>query len=149
MINFFREVPLKSRTLPDAKPRNVVRQNRALNGDFLTLAPPTAVVVGNQQAFPYSAPQNIELFKFETLPFQVSNKRTTTSCFMFHVPYMHPYLVVFTPQEVAEEPSTRSGLNRSVQQHVFRFFPPPNVQISQPGNTHSEVGGKVDLNLKL
>ncbi|XP_055824850.1 uncharacterized protein LOC129893357 [Solanum dulcamara] len=116
-----REVPLKSRTLPDAKPRNVVRQNRALNGDFLTLAPPTAVVAGNQQAFPYSAPQNIELFKFETVPFQ----------------------------EVAEEPSTRSGLNRSVQQHVFRFFPHPNVQISQPGNTHSEVGGKVDLNLKL
>lgn len=75
-----REVPLKSRTLPDAKSRNVVRQKRALNGDFLTLAPPTAVGAVNQQH-----PQNIELFKFETLPFQVSNKRTITSYFMFHV----------------------------------------------------------------
>uniref|UniRef100_M1AX47 Uncharacterized protein n=2 Tax=Solanum tuberosum TaxID=4113 RepID=M1AX47_SOLTU len=108
-----REVPLKS--------RNVVGQNRALNGDFLTLAPPTAVGAVNQQVFPNIAPQNIELFKFETLPFQ----------------------------EVSEEPSTRSSLNRSVQQRVFRFFPPPNVQIGQPGNTHGEVGGKVDLNLKL
>ncbi|XP_015082234.1 uncharacterized protein LOC107025944 isoform X1 [Solanum pennellii] len=103
-----REVPLKS--------RNVVRQKRALNGDFLTLAPPTAVGAVNQQH-----PQNIELFKFETLPFQ----------------------------EVPEESSTRSSLNRSVQQRVFRFFPPPNVQLGQPGNSHGEVGGKVDLNLKL
>ncbi|KAJ8543027.1 hypothetical protein K7X08_005550 [Anisodus acutangulus] len=126
---FKREVPLKSTTLPDAKPRNVVRENRALNGDFLTLAPPTAVVpylaAGNQQALFNSAPQNNELFKFETVPFQ----------------------------EVAEEPSTRSSLNRSVQQHVFRFFPSPNVQIGQAGtnrsNFHGEVGGKVDLNLKL
>ncbi|KAK6785422.1 hypothetical protein RDI58_018877 [Solanum bulbocastanum] len=54
-----------------------------------------------------------------------------------------------SPEEVLEEPSTRSSLNRSVQQRVFRFFPPPNVQIGQPGNTHGEVGGKVDLNLKL
>ncbi|KAJ8532343.1 hypothetical protein K7X08_012266 [Anisodus acutangulus] len=124
---FKREVPLKSRTLLDAKPWNVVRENRALNGDFLTLAPPTAVVpylgAGNQQALFNSAPQN-ELLKFETVPFQ----------------------------EV-EEPSTGSGLNRSVQQHVFRFFPSPSVQIGQAGtnksNFHSEVGGKVDLNLKL
>ncbi|KAG5597589.1 hypothetical protein H5410_038821 [Solanum commersonii] len=116
-----REVPLKLRTLPDAKSRNVVRQNIALNGDFLTLAPPTAVGAVNQQVFPNLAPQNIELLKFETLPFQ----------------------------EVPEEPSTRSSLNRSVQQRIYRFFPPPNVQIGQPGNTHGEVGGKVDLNLKL
>ncbi|CAN4102935.1 unnamed protein product [Withania somnifera] len=122
---FKREVPLKSTTLPDTTPRNV-RQNRVLNGDFLTLAPPTAVVpylgAGNQQGLSASIPQNSQLFKFETLPFQ----------------------------EVAEEPSTRSGLNRSVQQRLFRFFPSPNLQIGQPGNTHSEeVGGKVDLNLKL
>ncbi|KAM3396032.1 hypothetical protein P3S68_005038 [Capsicum galapagoense] len=123
---FKREVPLKSATLPDAaKPRNVFSQNKALSGDFLTLAPPTAVVpylgAGNQQVLSDSVPQNNELFKFETVSFQ----------------------------EVAEEPSTRPGLRKSVQQHIFRFFPSPNVQIAQLGNIHGEVGGKVDLNLKL
>ncbi|XP_060187980.1 uncharacterized protein LOC132617100 [Lycium barbarum] len=121
---FKREVPLKSRALFDLKPRNVVRENRALNGDFLTLAPPAAIGAENQQTLSNSAPRNNERFKFETVPFQ----------------------------EVAEEPGTRSGLHRSVQQHVFRFFPSPNVQIGQAGNRnnyHGEVGGKVDLNLKL
>ncbi|XP_009766996.1 uncharacterized protein LOC107832846 [Nicotiana tabacum] len=110
-----REVPLRSRTLSEAKPTSVIGENRVLNGDFLTLAPPTAVGKGNQQ----------DLSKFETTPFQ----------------------------EVAEEPSTRSGLNRLVQQPVFRFFPSANVQIGPAGITKSncqgEVGGKVDLNLKL
>ncbi|XP_016453256.1 uncharacterized protein LOC107777683 [Nicotiana tabacum] len=120
-----REVPLKSRTLSEVKPRNVVRGNRVLNGDFLTLAPPTAVGKGNQQDLSNSASQNSELFKFETVPFQ----------------------------EVAEEPSTKPGLNRLVQQPLFRFFPSANVQIGQVGITKSncqgDVGGKVDLNLKL
>lgn len=89
----FREVPLKSRTLSEVKPRNVVRGNRVLNGDFLTLAPPTAVGKGNQQDLSNSASQNSELFKFETVPFQVSDKRTSASYFMIHVFYMNPYLV--------------------------------------------------------
>lgn len=113
------------------------------------MAPPTAVGEVNQQVFPNLAPQNIELLKFETLPFQVSNKSTVTSYFMIHVTLYVSLLSFPTPQEVPEEPSTRSSLNRSVQQRIYRFFPPPNVQIGQPGNTHGEVGGKVDLNLKL
>lgn len=112
------------------------------------MAPPTTVGGRTQQEFSNSAPQNIELVKFETLPFQVSNKKTII---LFYVSCtLYASLLSFpTPQVVPEDPSTRSGLNRSVQQRVFRFFPPPNVQIGQPGNTHGEVGGKVDLNLKL
>lgn len=72
---------------------------------------------------------------------------------MIPVSYMHIYLLLLTPQEVAEEPSTRSGLNRLVRQPVFRFFPSANVQIGQAGITKSncqgQVGEKVDLNLKL
>ncbi|KAJ8527724.1 hypothetical protein K7X08_015175 [Anisodus acutangulus] len=118
-----REVPSRSRTLSESKPRNVVRRNKALNGDFLTLAPPTA-------AFPYqhsssSALQSQEILTLESV----------------------------TCQGGAEEPTTSSALSRSIQQPMFGFFPTAKVQIHQEGtnkrNCHVEVGGKVDLNLKL
>ncbi|CAN4075570.1 unnamed protein product [Withania somnifera] len=118
-----REAPSGSRTLSESKPRNVVRQNKALNGDFLTLAPPTA-------AFPYQRSSNSTLKSREILPLE------SVTC-----------------QGVAEEPTTSSALSRSVQQPLYGFFPTEKVQISQEGtnkrNCHIEVGGNVDLNLKL
>ncbi|XP_015059345.1 uncharacterized protein LOC107005301 [Solanum pennellii] len=119
-----REAPSGSRTLSESKPRDVVRQNKALNGDFLTLAPPTA-------ASPYQHSSNSNL---------QSRERFT--------------LESVTCQGVAEEPTTTSSaLSKSVQQSIYGFFPTAKVQISQEGtnkrNCHVEVGGNVDLNLKL
>ncbi|MCD9561499.1 hypothetical protein HAX54_020626 [Datura stramonium] len=118
-----REAPSGSRTLSESKPKNVVRQNKALNGDFLTLAPPTA-------AFPYQHSSNSILQSRDILTLE------SVTC-----------------QGVAEEPATSSALSRSVQQPIYGFFPTAKVQISQEGtNTHNcqvEVGGNVDLNLKL
>lgn len=79
---FFREVPLRSGTLSETTPRNVIRGNRALDGDILTLAPPTAVGKGNQQDFS----------KFETTPFQVSNKRTSISTLFYDSCILYAYL---------------------------------------------------------
>ncbi|XP_059277161.1 uncharacterized protein LOC132031279 [Lycium ferocissimum] len=110
-----REIPSGSRTLSESKPRNVVRQNKALNGNFLTLAPPTS----------NSALQSRDIFILESV----------------------------TCQGVAEEPTTSSALSRSVEQPIFGFFPTAKVQIDQEGtnkrNCHVEVGGNIDLNLKL
>ncbi|CAN4096965.1 unnamed protein product [Withania somnifera] len=118
-----REAPSGSRTLSESKPRNVVRQNKALNGDFLMLAPPTT-------AFPYQRSSNSTLKSQEILPLE------SVTC-----------------QGVAEEPITSSAVNRSVQHPIYGFFPTAKVQISQEGknkrNCHVEVGGNVDLNLKL
>ncbi|OIT38244.1 PREDICTED: uncharacterized protein LOC109239680 [Nicotiana attenuata] len=49
-----REVPSGSRSISESKPRNVFRQNRALNGDFLTLAPPST-------ASPYQSQETLTL----------------------------------------------------------------------------------------
>lgn len=119
-----REAPSGSRTLSESKPRDVVRQNKTLNGDFLTLAPPTA-------ASPYQHSSNSNLQCLERFTLESVN------C-----------------QGVAEEPTTTSSaLSRSVQQSIYGFFPTAKVQISQEGtnkrNCHVEVGGNVDLNLKL
>lgn len=119
-----REAPSGSRSLSESKSRNVVGQNKALNGDFLTLAPPTA-------AFPHQHSSNSTLQSQEILT-----------------------LKSVTCQGVAEEPTTTSSaLSRSVQQPMYGFFPTAKVQISQEGinkcNCHVEVGGNVDLNLKL
>ncbi|KAM3382562.1 putative protein isoform X2 [Capsicum galapagoense] len=118
-----REAPSGSRTLSESKPRNVVRQKKALNGDFLTLALPTA-------AFPYQHSSNSTVRSREILNLE------SVTC-----------------QGVAEEPSTSSAISRSVQQPIYGFFPTARVQISQEGTNkrscHVEVGGNVDLNLKL
>ncbi|KAM3320595.1 putative protein isoform X2 [Capsicum chacoense] len=120
---FSREAPSGSRTLSESKPRNVVRQKKAPNGDFLTLAPPTA-------AFPYQHSSNSTVRSREILNLE------SVTC-----------------QGVAEEPSTSSAISRSVQQPIYGFFPTARVQISQEGTNkrscHVEVGGNVDLNLKL
>lgn len=118
-----REAPSGSWTLSESKPRNVVRQKKALNGDFLTLALPTA-------AFPYQHSSNSTVRSREILNLE------SVTC-----------------QGVAEEPSTSSAKSRSVQQPIYGFFPTARVQISQEGTNkrscHVEVGGNVDLNLKL
>ncbi|KAJ8561023.1 hypothetical protein K7X08_027213 [Anisodus acutangulus] len=118
-----REVPSGSRNLSESKPRNVVRQNKALNGDFLTLAPPTA-------AFPYQHSSSSTLQSQEIVTLE------SVTC-----------------QRGAEEPTTSSALSRSVQQPIFGFFPTAKLQIDQEGtnkrNCHVEVGGNVDLNMKL
>ncbi|KAK4724333.1 hypothetical protein R3W88_027112 [Solanum pinnatisectum] len=102
-------------------------KTKALNGDFLSLAPPAST-------FPHleavtrcslidSAPQCLQLFDY--VPSRVA----------------------------AAEHMPPSGLSISVQQSILGFFPSTKVQIGREGTRGSdfqtEVGGNVDLELKL
>ncbi|KAK4363970.1 hypothetical protein RND71_015328 [Anisodus tanguticus] len=124
---FKREVVSKSRALSESGPSISVRETKALNGDFLRLAPPPAALPHlegvNRRSLTNSAPHTLELFD--------------------HV----------SSQVAAAELTPPSGLNISVQQPILRFFPSAKVQIGQEGTRgscfHTEVVGDVDLDLKL
>lgn len=80
---FSREAPSGSRTLSESKPRDVIRQNKALNGDFLTLAPPTAASLYQHSS--NSNLQSLERFTLESVTCQV---RTKVHTFMFWCLYL-------------------------------------------------------------
>ncbi|KAK4363969.1 hypothetical protein RND71_015327 [Anisodus tanguticus] len=122
-----REVVSKSRALSESGPSISVRETKALNGDFLRLPPPAAALPHlegvNRRSLTNSAPHTLELFNY--VPSQVA----------------------------AAEPTPPSGLSISVEQPILRFFPSAEVQIGREGTPrsgfHTEVGGDVDLDLKL
>ncbi|KAH0646407.1 hypothetical protein KY284_034291 [Solanum tuberosum] len=105
-----------------------VRETKALNGDFLNLAPPGADLphlgVVNRCSLTNSAPQCLQLFDY--VPSRVA----------------------------AAEPTPPSGLSKSVQQPILGFFPSAKVQIDREGTHGSDFrteaeGNNVDLELKL
>ncbi|CAN4087381.1 unnamed protein product [Withania somnifera] len=122
-----REVASKLRALSESKPSISVRETKSLNGDFLRLAHPAAALphleAVNRRSLTNSAPQCLQLFDY------VSNR-------------------VAVP-----EPMLSSGIGTSVQQSILGFFPSTKVQIGREvtrGNDfHTEVGGNIDLELKL
>ncbi|XP_060198155.1 uncharacterized protein LOC132627078 [Lycium barbarum] len=122
-----REVVSQSRALSESKPSTSVRETKARNGDFLNLAPPASALphleAVNPCSLTNSAPQTLELFDY--VPAQVA----------------------------AAQHTPPSGQSISFQQPILRFFPTAMVQIGQErthgSDFHTEVGGKVDLELKL
>ncbi|KAH0753149.1 hypothetical protein KY290_006785 [Solanum tuberosum] len=122
------EIVSKSRALSESKPSNSVRETKALNGDFLSLAPPAAasphLEAVSQCSLTNSSPKCLQLFDY--VPSRVA----------------------------AAEHMPPSGLSISVQQPILGFFPSAKVQIGREGthgsdDLHTEVGGNVDLELKL
>ncbi|KAF5948651.1 hypothetical protein HYC85_014608 [Camellia sinensis] len=128
----FRECPWSSTVLAELNPKKVSKENGDLNGDFLTLAPPTTALLPHPSS-KYKHPsvyltQHVqELPEFETLTFQ--------GC--------------------VRNPIHRPGPSGSTQQQppFYSFFPSAKAQISQAtttvGSCSGEVGENVDLNLKL
>ncbi|TMW86263.1 hypothetical protein EJD97_021650, partial [Solanum chilense] len=122
-----REVVSKSRALSESEPSISLRETKALNGDFLRLAPPAASLphLGevNRCSLTDSAPQCLQLFDY--VPSRVA----------------------------AAEHTPASGLSISVQQPILGFFSSAKAQIGREGTRgsdfHTEVGGNVDLELKL
>ncbi|WMV51205.1 hypothetical protein MTR67_044590 [Solanum verrucosum] len=125
MLN--REVVSKLRALSESEPSISVRETKALNGNFLTLAPPTKALphleAVNRRSLIDSVPQCVQLFDY--VPSRVAA-----------VEHMPP-----------------SGLSTSAQQPILGFFPSTKVQIGREGtrgsNFQTEVGRNVDLELKL
>ncbi|KAH0721971.1 hypothetical protein KY289_005015 [Solanum tuberosum] len=121
------EVVSKLRALSESEPSISLRETKALNGDFLKLAPPAAALphleAVNRCSLTDSAPQCLQLFDY--VPSRVA----------------------------AAEHMPPSGLSISVQQTIIGFFPTAKVQIGREGthgsDLHTELGGNVDLELKL
>uniref|UniRef100_M1DW76 Uncharacterized protein n=1 Tax=Solanum tuberosum TaxID=4113 RepID=M1DW76_SOLTU len=117
----------KSRALSESKPLNSVRETKALNGDFLSLAPPAAasphLEAVSQCSLTNSSPKCLQLFDY--VPSRVD----------------------------AAEDTLPSGLSISVQQPILGLSPSAKVQIDQEGTRgsdfHTEVERSVDLELKL
>ncbi|WMV48901.1 hypothetical protein MTR67_042286 [Solanum verrucosum] len=128
------EIVSKSRTLSESKPSNSVTETKALNGDFLSLAPPAAasphLEAVTQCSLTNSAPKCLQLFDY--VPSRVRLKD-------FNV--------------AAAEDTPPSGLSISVQQPILGLSPSAKVKIDREGTRgsgfHTEVEGSVDLELKL
>uniref|UniRef100_A0A5B6YQQ8 Uncharacterized protein n=1 Tax=Davidia involucrata TaxID=16924 RepID=A0A5B6YQQ8_DAVIN len=126
----FREGPSSSTSMSEPNSKKVIKENGGLNGDFLTLAPPTTTSPhpSSKHKHPsaYVVPHSRELSEFESLPYQGS----------------------------MEDPIHRQGPNGLIQQQPFySFFPSAKAQIGQAAtiisNCSGEVGESVDLTLKL
>ncbi|KAH0721972.1 hypothetical protein KY289_005016 [Solanum tuberosum] len=120
------EIVSKSKALSESKPSISVRETKALNGDFLSLAPPAAasphLEAVIQCSLTNSAPKCLQLFNY--VPSRVS----------------------------AAEDTPPSGLSIPVQP-ILGFFPSAKMQIDREGTCgsdfHTEVEGSLDLELKL
>ncbi|XVF78714.1 hypothetical protein PTKIN_Ptkin14bG0157700 [Pterospermum kingtungense] len=124
----FREGPSCSTLNMESRSKKINKQNGAFDGDFLTLAPPTTMSMCSSSK-PNKHPTYCELPDLDSLPYQPS----------------------------FEDPIIRqgaSGLNQSYRPY-YSFFPPAMVQIDRASAITmakckgGEVGGHVDLNLKL
>ncbi|TMW86262.1 hypothetical protein EJD97_021649 [Solanum chilense] len=117
------EIVSKSRALSDSKSWISEREPKALDGDFLSLAPPAAAPQVTQPSLTNSAPNFLQLFDY------------------------------VTSGVAAAEDTPPSGLSIPVQQPILGFFPSTKVQIDREGthgsDFHTEVEGSVDLELKL
>ncbi|XVE80047.1 hypothetical protein DITRI_Ditri14bG0107800 [Diplodiscus trichospermus] len=125
----FREGPSCSTSNLDSKSKKSIKQD----GDFLTLAPPTTSSICSSSKIKHP-PSNLIYYNYEL-----------------------PDLESLTSQASFEDSSVRqgaSGLNQYYRPY-YTFFPPTMVQIdrattiSMANCKGGEVGGHVDLNLKL
>ncbi|KAI8552487.1 hypothetical protein RHMOL_Rhmol06G0270400 [Rhododendron molle] len=128
--NLFREGSSSSSALPELNPKKDTKGNEDLNGDFLTLAPPTMVVPrpGSNSKHPSMIlnPHSQELPDFESLPFQGS----------------------------VAGPIHQPGPSVSTQHQAFyTFYPSAKARIGPvttgASGSSSSVGENLDLNLKL
>ncbi|KAF5728271.1 hypothetical protein HS088_TW21G00416 [Tripterygium wilfordii] len=123
--------PCSAAASSEPDPKKCNKGNGVFNGDFLSLAPPTTTSACPTSNFiypsAYLASQNHELPDFGLLPYQGN----------VDDPLLQP----------------RPGRsNQQQQQPYYSFFPPATAQNGQETSTingDSEVGGSVDLNLKL
>uniref|UniRef100_M1BWX1 Uncharacterized protein n=1 Tax=Solanum tuberosum TaxID=4113 RepID=M1BWX1_SOLTU len=201
------EIVSKSRALSESKPSISMRETKALNGDFLSLAPPAAasphLEAVTQCSLINSAQKCLQLFDYvpsrvaaaeHTPPsgLSISVQQPILGLFpsakahidregtrgngwreevlsvLFRIPtcpFISMQNVLCCPciqitrnclqqQRVLSQCTPPSGLSISVQQPILGFFPSAKVQIGREGthgsdDLHTEVGGNVDLELKL
>ncbi|KAL2466791.1 WAS/WASL-interacting protein family member 1 [Abeliophyllum distichum] len=125
---YIREDPPNTSPLPEQNASGVIRENKELNGDFLTLAPP--------------APATLRLNLKHKHPLAYSG-------------YQEQELTDFgcpSSQAFAKGSIQRPGPSRSMERPTFSFFP-TKVQIDQAiihaRNGNGKIGEPVDLSLKL
>ncbi|CAA2955117.1 Hypothetical predicted protein [Olea europaea subsp. europaea] len=125
---YIREDPPDTSPLPEQNAGGVIRGNKELNGDFLTLAPPAPTTqplnFKHKHPLTYSDYREQELFDFEC-----------PSC-----------------QEFTEDAILRPGPSGSIERPPFTFFP-TKVKIDQ-ATIHArdgsgKMGEPIDLSLKL
>ncbi|KAL6196590.1 hypothetical protein ACLB2K_032204 [Fragaria x ananassa] len=128
--SIFREGPTRSTSIAESNSKITIKENGSVNGNFLTLAPPTSnrACPSQKLSFPpgYLAFHNPEVPNFASFPYQGSSEDT-----------------IFQP-----------GLSGSTPQEAFyTFIPPARAQLVRPAatinNCNGDVGETVDLNLKL
>ncbi|WMV48899.1 hypothetical protein MTR67_042284 [Solanum verrucosum] len=148
------------RNLNKSKLSISVKETKVLNGDFLSLAPPAVALphleAVNRCSLTDSAPQCLQLFdhvpsRVRLKDFNVYIRLLVLCCFIL---ISLSNECIFNPRVAAAEHMPPSGLSISVQQPILGFFPPAKVQIGREGthgsdDLHTEVGGNVDLELKL
>ncbi|XP_062015958.1 actin-binding protein wsp1-like [Rosa rugosa] len=126
----FREGSTCSTSISESNSKISIKENGSVNGDFLTLAPPTTnrTCPSPKFNFPpaYLAFHNPEVPDFASFPYKGSSEDTIL----------------------------QSGPSGSTPQQAFyTFIPPAKSQIVKPAatinNCNGEVGETVDLNLKL
>ncbi|XWS10064.1 hypothetical protein CRYUN_Cryun39dG0043800 [Craigia yunnanensis] len=126
----FREGPSCSTSNWESKSKKNIKQNGAFDGDFLTLAPPTATSMCSSSKFKHP-PSNLIYCKLPDLE---------------SLAYRSSFEDLIIQQGA-------TGLNQ--YRPYYSFFPPAMVQIDQATTITlanckgGEVGGYVDLNLKL
>lgn len=163
--NLFREGSSSSSALPELNPKKATKENEDLNGDFLTLAPPTMVVPrpGSNSKHPlmFLNPHSQELPDFESLPFQVRinniNPITQFPDSGFHssrIWYHLNNLIVLCFQGSVAGPIHQPGPSGSTQHQAFyTFYPSAKARIGPVttgvSGSSSSVGENLDLNLKL
>lgn len=171
---FLREGPSCSTSLSELDSRRGIKENGGSNGDFLTLAPPSTSSYPNtrsKQPIPgHPAFYSKDYSKFESLPYQVKLKHKPA--FLFPTPLPTHNLIVSTscfkgnigdlirlhPTEPVQHHHHHQQQQQKQQQQqqppFYSFLPPANAQngpaVSSSSNCNGgEVGGSVDLNLKL
>ncbi|ONI12553.1 hypothetical protein PRUPE_4G171200 [Prunus persica] len=128
----FREAPSCSTSISESNSRNSIKENGSVNGDFLTLAPPTT--------------------SSRTCP---SPKLNLPSTYLAFHNREVPEFESFSYQGNAEDTNFQPGPSFShPQQAFYSFFPPAKAQIGRAATTinnncNGELGESVDLNLKL
>ncbi|KAM0997938.1 hypothetical protein ACFX2C_007768 [Malus domestica] len=128
----FREGPSWSNSISESNSRSSIKENGSVNGDFLTLAPPSTswTCPSPKLKLPpsYLAFHNCEVPDFESFPYQGNNADDT---------YYQPGPSIPNPQQA-----------------FYSFFPPAKSQNGRAATTlnnncNGEVGESVDLKLRL
>lgn len=137
---FLREGPPCSNSLSELDSKKGIAENGGSNGDFLTLAPPSIT-----SPHPNTRSKQNPIL----VPYQVNLKTNTKPTFHFSTPFPTLNLTVSIS-------CFKGNSSDPLLQHLpfYSFLPPVNPQndtsATSPSNCNGgEVGGSVDLNLKL